>query len=305
MKILITGGGGYKGLKLAKRLLEERHEVTIFDNFMYGQDPCLFLFSYPAARFICKDIRNVESSDLAGMDCVYHLAGISGYPACEANPHSAEMINVGGTEKLLAAMAPSQLLVYASTTSIYGRAGDNCDERTHVEPASLYASTKYKAEELCMDRPSSIAFRFATIFGVSPRMRWDLMPNDFAMRAVQERSLVLFDSKSVRTFLHLDDAIGAYVMAIDKADQMVGEVFNVGCRQMNLSKRQIAEKIAEQVDFSIIDSSLTDPDVRNFVINFDKLASLGFEPARTLEEGISELVKLFRFYRPTQPFRVI
>jgi len=305
MNMLITGGAGYKGLKLAKALLEKGHSVTIFDNFMYGSDVALFLFDYPKASFIYKDIRNIVEKDTAAYDCVFHLAGISGYPACEANPHSAQMINLEGTKRLAACLSPRQLLINASTTSIYGQSGDSCDENTPVEPASLYASTKLSAEEVCMARENSISLRFATIFGVAPRMRWDLMPNDFVMKAVQDRSLVLFDSKSVRTFLHVDDAIIAYLMILEQTDKMNGDVFNVGCEDMNLSKRQLADKIKEQCDFAIIDSDLIDPDVRNFIINFDKIAALGYEPQMTIEKGIAELIKLFRFYKPTQSYKII
>ncbi len=305
MKILVTGGAGYKGLKLAEALLDQGHAVTIFDNFMYGQEPCLFLFRYPAVEFVHKDIRNIEAKDVKGFDCIYHLAGISGYPACEANPHSAQMINLKGTEILLGHLSREQLIVYASTTSMYGRSGKVCTEESEVTPASLYASTKHEAEKLCMERENSVALRFATIYGVAPRMRWDLMPNDFVMRAVQERALVLFDSRSIRTFLHLDDAVCAYVMVLDHVREMAGNVYNVGCEEMNLSKRQLADKIHEQVEFSIIDSTLADPDVRHFIINFDKIAALGFKPQKTLEQGIGELIRLFRFFKPTLPYRII
>jgi nucleoside-diphosphate-sugar epimerase len=305
MNILITGGAGYKGLKLAEALLDRGHRVTVFDNFMYGYDAALFLFRYPQVSFVKKDIRNVETSDVAGHDVVFHLAGISGYPACEANPHSAQAINVTGTQKLLSCMDGRQLMVYASTTSIYGRAGTICTEETPIAPASLYANTKYEGEKLCRQYTPNIAFRFATIYGVAPKMRWDLMPNDFVMRAVQERSLVLFDSKSVRTFLHLDDAIAAYLMALDHTDAMTGHVYNVGSEQGNLSKLQLAEEIKRQVDFAIIDSTIPDLDVRNFIINFDKISALGFVPRKTLQDGVAELVKLFQFFKPTQPYRVI
>jgi nucleoside-diphosphate-sugar epimerase len=305
MNILVTGGAGYKGLKLTEALLERGHRVTVLDNFMYGYDAALFLFRYPQVSFVKKDIRNIEKADVAGHDVVFHLAGISGYPACEANPHSAQAINVGGTEKLLSCMNGRQLMVYASTTSIYGQAGAMCTEETAIEPASLYANTKHEAEKLCYQYSPSIAFRFATIYGVAPKMRWDLMPNDFVMRATQERSLVLFDSRSVRTFLHVDDAVAAYLMALENTDAMIGRVYNVGSEQGNLSKLQLAQEIKRQVDFAIIDSTLPDLDVRNFVINFDRISALGFVPRKTLQEGIAELVKLFRFFKPTQAYRVI
>ena len=305
MRILITGGGGYKGLKLAPPLLEQGHSVTIFDNFMYGYEPTLFLFKYPNVEFVQKDIRNIEKTDLEGFDVIYHLAGISGYPACEANPNSAQMINVYATERLVSLLSPSQFLVYASTTSFYGKSGAECTEDTPVEPVSMYGITKYEAEKICMAHPNAVAFRFATIFGVAPKMRWDLLPNDFVMRAVQERALVLFGSQSVRTFLHIDDAIAAYLMVLDHQDKMAGQIFNVGANDMNFSKLTLAEKIKDHVEFAIIDSSLSDPDIRNFIINFDKISALGFRPKKSFQEGLRELVKLFRFYRPKSPYNVI
>ena len=306
MRILITGGAGYKGLKLAHALLEAGHEITVLDNFMFGVESALFLFHFhPRVQFVSKDIRSIDREDVAGFDVIYHLAAISDYPACEANPHSAHMINVVGTEKLLDVLADEQLLIYASTTSIYGHTDEKCTEQAEVKPGSLYAITKHEAEKRCLQRTRSIALRFATIFGAAPRMHWDLMPNDFVMRALQDRSLVLFDSRSVRTFLHLRDAIDAYVFCLEHQDVMVGEIFNVGSAALNLSKLDLANKIREHLDFAIIDSDLVDPDVRHFYINFDKIAALGYQPSATLDEGIDELVALFRVFQPTRPFKVI
>ncbi|HPM24099.1 MAG TPA: SDR family oxidoreductase [Phycisphaerae bacterium] len=306
MKILITGGAGYKGLKLSEALLERGHEVTVFDNFMYGMEPALFLFRhFPRITLVAKDIRNIEPGDVTPFDCVFHLAGISGYPACEANPHSAQMINVGGTDRLVSCLGRDQRLIYASTTSIYGKSDELCTEDSPVHPASLYAVTKYEGEKRCLEHANCVALRFATVFGVAPRMRWDLMPNDFVMRVVHERALVLFDSRSIRTFLHIDDAIRGYLLALDRFDVMRGQVFNVGTDQLNLSKRQLAERIKAHADFAIIDSDLTDPDVRNFLICFDKITTLDYQPQRSLDEGLRELIALFRVYRPTTPYRII
>ena len=306
MKIMVTGGAGYKGLKLAQALLERGHEVTIFDNFMYGMEPALYLFNYfPRISLVAKDIRNIVAADVAPYDCVFHLAGISGYPACEVNPHSAQMINVGGTDRLVSCLGKGQLLIYASTTSIYGYSDHICTEDGPVHPASLYAITKFEGEKRCLEHANCVALRFATIFGVAPRMRWDLMANDFVMRVVQDRALVLFDARSVRTFLHIDDAIRGYLLALDRAEQMQGQVYNVGTEELNLSKRQLAERIKEQADFAIIDSDLADPDVRNFLISFKKIAALDYHAQKSLDEGIRELIALFRVYRPTTPYRII
>ncbi|RME96560.1 MAG: NAD-dependent epimerase/dehydratase family protein [Verrucomicrobia bacterium] len=305
MKILVTGGAGYKGVLLTEALLEAGHEVTVLDNFMYGFDSVLGLMKYPHVEFVPKDIRNLEAADVRGYDVIYHLAGISGYPACEANPNSAYMINEKSTELLVSLLDPGQLLVYASTTSFYGDAGRECTEETPVKPVSMYGITKYQAEQICLRHPRTVALRFATVFGVSPKMRRDLLVNDFVQKAVQDRSLVLFDSASVRTFLHVRDAVAAYLMVLEKADAMVGRVFNVGANSLNHSKMEVARIIREFVEFEIIDTSLPDPDVRNFLINFDRIAALGFQPRWTLRDGVRELVKLYRFYRPNLPYRII
>jgi nucleoside-diphosphate-sugar epimerase len=305
MRIIITGGAGYKGLKLAPQLLARGHHVTILDNFMYGYDSALFLFNYPNVAFVQKDIRNIAEKDIANFDIIIHLAGISGYPACESNPNSAQMINVVATQKMVSLLSVNQILINAATTSSYGQSGQECDETTAISPVSLYGVTKYEAEKICMDRENSISLRFATIFGISPRMRWDLLPNDFVMRAMHERSLVLFGSQSVRTFLHIDDAVRSYIMAVERSQDMRGEVYNVGSNSMNYSKKQLAEKIKQYVEFVIIDSSLPDPDVRHFFINFDKIESLGFKAEKNLDEGIQELIKLFSFYRPHRPYNII
>jgi len=305
MKVLITGGAGYKGIKLAQALLAKGNEVTIFDNFMFGYESILCLAENKKCFFIQKDIRNITPLDLKGFDLVYHLAALSGYPACEANPHSAQMINVEGTRKLCKNLSTSQILVYASTTSIYGDSGTEVDEKSKIKAVSLYALTKYRAEQIVMKREKSISFRFATLFGISPRMRNDLMINDFVYRAISERSLVLFDAESVRTFLHISDAISAYVMASKDNKKMLGEVYNVGSNNLNFSKKDLALSIKKYVNFDIIESKFEDRDRRDFVINYDKLEKLGFKAKIGLDEGIKELVKLYLFYRPHSYFRPI
>lgn len=304
-KILILGGAGYKGSMLAEKLLEQNYNITIMDNFMYGYDSVLGFIGNKNCSVIKKDIRNLQSSDLKDYDIIYHLAGISGYPACEANPHSAEIINVHSTRKLVGFISAQQLLIYASTTSFYGKSGEMKDETSVPEPVSLYGVTKYEAEKICMNHPNALSLRFATIFGASRRMRCDLLVNDFVYKAITERSLVLFDSKSIRTYLHISDCINAYIMVLKKTSQMVGQIFNVGSNDLNFSKIDLAQKIKKHIDFQIIDSDLDDFDKRNFVINYNKIASLGFSPSVSVEDGILELKKLFSFYRPFSLYQTI
>lgn len=305
MKILVTGGAGYKGVLLTKKLLELGHSVTILDNFMFGYDPVLHLMDYPKIEIRREDIRNLTKKTVKGFDVIVHLAGLSGYPACEANPNSAKLINVDASKKLAGLLGKGQLVVYASTTSFYGKSGNVCDENSPVDPVSLYGITKYQAEQIFMQRENAVALRFATIFGLSPRMRIDLLVNDFTYRAVNDRCIVLFESKSKRTFLHIKDAVDAYSMAIDSADAMKGEIFNVGHESLNFTKLEIAQKINEYTGCKIIDSDMKDFDVRNFSISFKKIQALGFVPKQSLDDGVAEMVKLFNFYKPFSTYKTI
>lgn len=305
MKILVTGGAGYKGVKLVGRLLELGHEVTLLDNFLYGYEPILHLSHHTSLSVLEFDIRAVGRKTVAGFDVVYHLAGISGMPACAANPHSAQLINVNATRALVDSMDPGQLLVNASTTSMYGGGGGVCDEQVTVDPVSLYGITKYQAEVIAQGRADSVSLRFATVFGASPRMRVDLLVNDFAYRAVNERVLVLFAAHTKRTFVHIDDAIDAYLFVLDHADKMRGEVYNVGSESLNFSKLEIAHAIKKFVPVEIVDSSVADRDVRDFIVSFAKIRALGFETSRSLDTGIQELLRLYAYYKPHSNYRVI
>lgn len=305
MNILITGGAGYLGVVLSKALLEKGHAVTILDNLMYGESSVLHLLDNPRFGVIRRDIRNLETMDLSTYDAVYHLAGISGYPACEANPNSAQLINVDATRQLTMRLSRQQVLIYASTTSFYGKNGDVCNEQSFVSPVSLYGKTKYQAEQIVMEKENSIALRFATIFGVSPKMRVDLLVNDFAHKAMNDRCIVLFAGNSRRTFIHIKDAIHAYVFALENVERMKDNVFNVGDEALNYSKREIAQTIAGLTGCTVIDSDMDDPDVRNFVISFDKIKDLGYAVRNSLLSGIQELIKLYSFYRPFLPYRPI
>ena len=304
-KILVTGGAGYKGVVLVKKLLERGYGVTLLDNFMFGYDSVLHLVAEPNLRIVQLDIRNLDEKLLAEFDAIYHLAGIVGMPACAANPYAAEVINVEATRKLVSCLHKDQLLIYASTTSIYGASDIECNESVPVEPPSLYAKTKYAAEKVVMDRQNSISLRFATVFGTSPRMRVDLLVNDFAYRAVHERAIVLFSGRSKRTFVHILDAIEGYLFALDHADAMRGKIFNVGEEKLNFSKLDIANAIRNYVKFEIIDSSLPDVDVRDFLVTFKRIRDLGFSVKFSLDDGIKELLKLYSFYKSYSPFKVI
>ena len=295
MEILVTGGAGYKGVKLTSKLIGEGYNVTVLDNFMYGYEPFLHLVENKNLNVIKQDIRN-KIETIQKYDVIFHLAGLSGLPACAANPSSAHLINVEATKQLVDSLSKDQLLIYASTTSFYGKSGSKCNEETPVDPVSHYGKTKYLAEQIVMQHPNSISLRFATVFGFSPKMRMDLMVNDFTYKALKEGVVVLFDSYAKRTFIHIDDAVDCYHFALKNSTKMAGHIFNAGGDHLNFSKLEIAEAVKKQIDYRIIDSDVKDKDVRHFIIDFTRIRETGFEPKRSLDEGINTMLNIFRYY---------
>ncbi|MCX6267597.1 MAG: NAD(P)-dependent oxidoreductase [Bacteroidetes bacterium] len=304
MNILVTGGAGYKGTKLTEKLLERGYKVTVFDNFMYGYESLLHIGTHKNLTVIKGDIRN-GVPNIQTFDAIFHLAGISGFPACAANPHSAHLINVDATRKLLETLSKEQILINASTTSFYGKSGSSCTEDTMVDPVSTYGMTKYEAEKIIQERENAISLRFATVFGISPKMRMDLMVNDFVYKAMKEGVLVLFDSFAKRTFIHIDDAVACYLFTLDHYSQMKGQVFNAGGEHLNYTKLEIAQAIKNKIEFTIIDSEMKDKDLRHFLVSFSKIRNLGFIPAKTIEDGIDEMIKVYSFYEYFSHYRII
>ena len=304
MKTLVTGGAGYKGVILTKSLLDAGHNVTILDNFMYGYEPVMHLALHPRLTIKKGDVRN-KIENLKDFDVIFHLAGISGFPACASNPHSAQLINVEATRLLFDSLSPGQMLINASTTSMYGKSGEPCDETTNVDPVSTYAHTKVAAEKIVMQRENTISLRFATVFGFSTRIRMDLMINDFTYKAVKEGVLVLFDGFAKRTFIHVQDAADCYLFSLENFDKMKGNIFNAGGNELNYSKEEIAGLIRKKIDFTVINSELKDKDLRHFIVNFSKIEKVGFKPKVTVEEGIDELIKLYQFYDYYSHFKTI
>lgn len=305
MRILITGGGGYKGVPLAKALLDAGHYVTILDIFVYGYEPVFHLASHPRLNVIKKDIRDPDVSYLKDHDVVMHLAGISGFPACDAAPSSAQAINVDATARIVRNLSKDQILIFASSTSLYGIGlSDTVDEETPVNPKSLYAIHKLKGEEICLEHPNTICLRWATLMGVSPRMRAGLIVQDFTAKAVHERVIVLFSAGSKRTFMHVNDCVDGYVFALDNADRMLGGIYNVGDENLNFSKRDIAMRIRAHTGCEVIESVQEDADVRSFNVSFAKIHNLGYRCKIDLDMTIKELVKLYRFYEPNSFIKI-
>jgi nucleoside-diphosphate-sugar epimerase len=256
---------------------------------------------------VLGDVRDAATlaSAVKGQDWILHLAAVVGYPACAADPQLATMTNVDGTRNLLAAMARGQRLIFASTGSTYGKVEGVATEETPIAPLTLYGKTKRDAEMLIRNSDQEhVILRFATVFGSSPRMRIDLLVNDFVYQALHNRQIVLFEGHFRRTFLHSKDAAAVYPFTIANFEQMYGKVYNVGDESMNYTKREIALKIKEFAEYYLHEAQVgTDPDQRDYEVDYRRLRALGFRAQVGLEEGILELVKILRVLRISNPLR--
>jgi len=296
-KILVTGGAGYIGTSLVPKLLSMGHEVTIFDNLMVGGNQLLPFFRYDNFKFVRGDIRNKEELQdvVKGKDIIIHLAALVGFPVCRMNPQLAQEINVDGTVNLIESCTDDQVIFYGSTGSNYGAVTDICTEETPLHPLSLYGETKTKAEQLLMKRDNTIAYRFATAFGVSPRFRLDLLINDFSYKCIKDGYLVVYEKNYMRTFIHVSDIAECFVFGISNMDKMMGNVFNVGDDAMNHSKEEVCNMIGTKTGAFIHYEEIgEDADKRNYVVSYDKISDLGFRTTVTVEEGIDEVINALK-----------
>lgn len=306
MKILVTGGAGYVGTSLIPALLQEGHSVRAMDNLLMGGIGLLPFFSHPRFEFIRGDVREEAALALAlqGIDLVIHLAAIVGYPACRKHPQMSREVNVDAS-LLLARLAGKNVpILFASTGSGYGKLiGELCTETTPLNPLSNYGKQKVEAEQIFQERGNSIIYRFATAFGVSPRMRLDLMINDFTFRAVRERSLIVYEKHFMRTFIHVRDMAWSFVFAIRNIDKMRNEIYNVGDSANNLSKEQICRMILKKVEYYLHFAEVgSDVDQRDYMVSYEKIQKLGFSGKVSVEEGIDELVRASQAIDVASPF---
>ncbi len=297
MKVLVTGGAGYIGSILCETLLAAGHGVTVIDNLTYGQHSLLHLCAHPAFEFVRGDARDEAALRplVAAADAVIPLAALVGAPACDADPILARALNLDAVLLLDRLRSPRQLVVFPTTNSGYGaKSGEiHCTEETPLEPISLYGRTKADAEAALLQRPNVVSLRLATVFGMSPRMRLDLLVNDFVHKAVTEGCLVIFEKDFKRNVVHIRDVADGMRYCLEHGARLAGRCYNLGLDEGNLSKGELAEKIKQQVPrLSILYSAIgSDPDRRNYVVSSQRLREAGFAARRTLEDGISELVK--------------
>lgn len=293
--ILVTGGAGYIGSILTPMLLQRGYKVRVLDNLMYGGRALLPCFAYPDFQFVRGDIRKVEDlrSALDGVEAIFHLAAIVGFPACKKVPELAEEVNHQAT-KLLEGLRHDRPLIYASTGSNYGALiGDVCTEETPLNPLTIYGKTKTDAEQYLLKRGNIVAYRYATAFGVAPRLRLDLLINDFVYQAVKNRNLIIYEKSYKRTFINVRDIARSLIFALENFDKMRDQVYNVGSNDMNFSKEDVALMIKERFDYYLHFAEIgKDDDQRNYEVSYEKINKAGFRTTVGIDEGIEELIRV-------------
>lgn len=303
MKILVTGGAGYLGSVLIPRLLAEGHEVVVVDNFLYGQASLLDCCHHPRLTIVRGDVRDnaLMSGLLKGADVILPLACLTGAPLCEREPLQARSVNLEAVRWLAQQKSPHQRIIFPTTNSGYGvgHNGIHCTEETPLNPVSIYGRLKVEAEKAVLDSGNAVTLRLATAFGISPRMRLDLLVNDFVYRAVTDRFVVLFQSHFKRNYIHVRDVAEAFVHTLQRFEAMKNQCFNVGLSDANLSKRELCELIAKQLpSFTFLEAEVGhDPDQRNYIVSNARIEATGFKPRVSLSEGIAELVKGYQIVR--------
>lgn len=297
VRVLITGGAGYLGSILAEHLLDHSYGVVILDNLMYGEQNLFHLCANPDFEFIHGDARDeVLVGKLAtNCDVIIPLAAIVGAPPCDRDPLMATSVNLDAIRMINRIRSSSQLIIYPTTNSGYGtRTGDLfCTEETPLEPISLYGRTKTDAEAEILSSTNAITLRLATVFGMSPRMRMDLLVNHFVYAALTDRYLVIFEKDFKRNYVHIRDVADCFIHCIENAASMTGRPYNVGLDEANLSKEELALKIREFIpNFYIHFAEVgSDPDKRNYIVSNKRLLEAGFAAHRSLDVGIKELIK--------------
>jgi nucleoside-diphosphate-sugar epimerase len=301
--VLVTGGAGYLGSILVPDLLRDGYKVTVVDNFRYRQTSLAACCADPNFCVVNGDVRDegLMAKLVKSADIVIPLAAYVGAPLCDRDPVGATTTNRDAILSMLKLLSPEQRILYPTTNSGYGvgETGKYCTEETPLRPISRYGRDKVEVENAVLDRENAISFRLATVFGMSPRMRIDLLVNDFVYRAVYDRFVVLFEGHFKRNYIHVRDVARAFKHAISNFEEMRGHAFNVGLSDANLSKRELCERIQKQLPaFVFVDAPVgEDPDKRDYIVSNDKIERTGFAPAHSLDTGITELVKGYTMLR--------
>ena len=295
--ILVTGGAGYLGSILVPELIRSGNTVTVLDNFIYKQNSLANVCSDKNFRIVKGDVRLKSTllPLLKDSEIIIPLAALVGAPLCNIDPINAKTINHDSMLALFEWAKSDQYILMPTTNSAYGTGDKNnfCSEESELRPISQYAQEKVLVEKTLLERSNSISFRLATVFGMSPRMRIDLLVNDFVYRAIHDRFIVLFESHFKRNYIHIRDVTRVFLHAIQNLDKMRGQIYNVGLSNANLSKLELCERIQAFVPDFIFQEALVgkDPDQRNYIVSNEKIEKTGFKPSYSLESGIQELIK--------------
>ena len=305
MKILITGGAGYLGSVIVGKMLNEGYEVVVLDKLLFNQTSLLQYTSNPNFTFIYGDVRDSHLLEKLCNECdvIIPLAAIVGFPACASDPKLAKEINFDQIVNIVKfTNGKNKKILYPNTNSGYGIAEGQteCTEESPLTPISVYGQTKCDAENFLRTTTDAIIFRLATVFGVSPRMRTDLLVNDFTYKAITDKYIVVFEKTFKRNFIHIRDVASAFVFMLDRYDQYKGEIFNVGLSDANLSKQELLEKIKSHVpDFAIsYNDYYEDPDKRDYIVSNQKIEDAGWKPEWNLDKGITELIMAYQMIVP-------
>jgi nucleoside-diphosphate-sugar epimerase len=303
MKILVTGGAGYLGSVLVPQLLAAGHSVTVLDSFMFRQNSlaeCCASGAFDVVRGDCRDERLLGDL-LKSHDAAIPLAALVGAPLCERDRLGAVSINRDAVRLLCQLASPSQPILMPVTNSGYGigQPGIPCTEDSPLNPISLYGTSKVEAEQAVLERENSISFRLATVFGMSPRMRVDLLVNDFVHRAVNDRALVVFEGHFKRNYIHIRDVARVFLHAIENFETMRGRAYNVGLEDANLTKLELCAVIQKHIPgFVYLEAPIgEDPDKRDYIVSNKRILATGWKPAHSLDDGIRELVKGYRILK--------
>jgi len=304
MKILITGGAGYLGSVIVDKLLKSEYEVIVLDKLLFNQTSLLQYTSNSNFKFIYGDVRNESLLEKLcnEVDVIIPLAAIVGFPACAADPKLAKEINFQQIVNIVKFTKGKKKILYPNTNSGYGVTKDElvCTELSPLNPISVYGQTKCEAENFLLASTNAIVFRLATVFGVSSRMRTDLLVNDFVYKAITDKYIVVFEKSFKRNFIHIEDVANAFLFMLENYDEYRGEVFNVGLSDANLSKQELLEKIQGHVkDFAVVyDDYYEDPDKRNYIVSNDKIEATGWLPQWDLDRGIKQLIMGYQIIVP-------